>query len=152
MKRITGLLIVISLLLTSCSYSLGEVEGAFNNPNYEVPVEQICNHSFLYDMPTNYDSYGIYPNAEYHYVQCTNHLYGGTCDFEPTFDKHTRKFSGFEDRPVVMYNGHYYHIAKFSCTVCGSVFAGTEYVLCSNDSSECKCDCANALEYWEEEP
>lgn len=148
-KTILILLSIICLSLSSCGYSLDENKGVFWDVNHTTGVDSECEHHMVYDYATNHDPYGIYGNGEYHYVRCSYGLYGSNCDFEPTYERHTRVFSGLAPYLVLQYNGKYYHVANFRCSECGSYSSGTEYVLCTDNSKTCKGDCEGALEYIE---
>lgn len=152
MKKIIVIFIVFStLLLSACGNQLDEKAGTFGNFDL-TPADPSDVHYFIYDFATNHDPYSIYPNSEYHYYYCADSLYGGGCTLEAGFEPHTKKLSSFSGKPVMLYNGHYYHVAKFECVVCGSIAAGSEYVLCSDNSKTCAGKCANVTHYREVTP
>lgn len=150
MKQKIVLLLTVAVLLSvsSCAHSLEETEGAFPHDVNMSDVISDISHIITYDYPTNYDLYQRYANAEYHYAQCVDAVYG-LCNLPPKYEKHTKQFREYQGAPKVMYNGHYYHTALFSCTVCGSISAGSEYVLCSLNSSKCDGNCENAVRFAE---
>lgn len=139
---------VMLVFLSSCAHSLEETEGVFMHDGDVSEWGEGCPHFYSYDFPTNHDLYQRYLNAEYHYVQCSNAVYG-LCNLPPAYEKHTKQFREYQGAPKVMYNGHYYHTALFSCTVCGRIGLGSEYVLCSLDSENCDGTCENAVRFAE---
>lgn len=146
-KIILVWMLLPALLLSACGSRLGEKPGVFGESGLAtaLPPDE---HIFFYDFATNHDIYSIYSNREYHYYYCVDSLYGGGCPLKGDFEAHTKRFSDFNGKPVLLYNGRYYHIANFVCTVCGST-AGSEYVLCSDSSETCTGECANATHYRE---
>ncbi len=150
MKHRIALLFAVALLLLlpACAHSLEETEGVFMHAGDVADWAEACPHFLSYDYPTNRDLYQRYPNGEYHYVQCS-HAAFGLCNLPPAYEKHTKQFLEYQGAPKVMYNGHYYHTALFSCTVCGSISAESEYVLCSLDSENCDGTCENAVRFAE---
>lgn len=149
MKKCLVLILLVAMSLSACKYDLGETNGAFYT-NGEIGSNQTCEHALIYDFATNHDQYGIYNNAEFHYVMCGNKLYGNNCDFIATFERHTRHFTFFSSLPILLYNAQYYHVANFSCEVCKSEFAGSVYVRCTDNKSSCSADCDGATSYIKE--
>jgi len=154
MKRILCLVLVLcTAVLFSCA-SLGEKEGVFDSLS---GIESLsCGHHILqYSPAANYDLYDAYPRHEYHHVQCISVLNGIPCEFGERFERHTRTFFGLSEKTKLLYNGAYYHVAKWVCHLCAvspdlPSSAGTEYVFCSSQDPNCDGSCESAKKYSEE--
>ena len=140
----TAILFAALFILGGCRAALGEAPGAFGN--YGTPTPGSCPHSERYDRATPHDPYGRYPNAKYHYVYCENAGFDGGCDFSPHFEAHKQVFSEFYGDPQKLYNGYFYHTARYICAVFGDS-AGSDYILCSDNSGKCRGNCENAVRH-----
>ncbi len=160
MKRIILLsfLSFILFLLSSCAVPLDETEGIIPKNiknNYETE-EWVHEHEYKND-PLLYVLSDLtecpYSYLEYHYTRCSFSM-DGSCSLPPSFERHERAFVGYEKygylSNVTLYNGHVYHTANYTCTLCGSDTVWCDYVLCSNNDALCDGSCENGAEFEKE--
>lgn len=150
-KRFALLLMpIVCLLAASCTVDLKptpEAEEKFKFSVAQEPKNENCIHDLYYDIVYLHDNFNVYSNVEYHYCVCM-YTTGNYCDYE-TAEAHNFVFNTIGPSTAKKYNGSYYHTVRYKCSKCRDMYQKAEYILCSDNSADCKNTCKNVLSFLE---